>query len=293
MASLTIDRISKTFGEHKALDEMTFTVREGEMYGFVGANGAGKSTTMRIALGVLAADSGEVRFGETPMNDDIRRRIGYMPEERGLYAKEKIADQLAFLGRLHGMDAASASKSAEDLLERLGLAERRDDKLDALSLGNQQRVQLAASLIHDPELLILDEPFSGLDPVAVDVMSEMLTERARAGVPVIFSSHQLDLVQRLCDRIGIVARGRMIAEGGVDELRAGGAVRFRVETAARNWYPAGTTLIDDTGDAVILESDSPARDQEILNAALSAGEVHGFTRVVPTLNDLFKEVVTA
>ncbi|GAB3938888.1 ABC transporter ATP-binding protein [Corynebacterium tapiri] len=292
MPALHIDHLNKYFGDHQALNDMTFTVREGEMYGFVGSNGAGKSTTMRIALGVLTADSGEVRFGDTPMNDDLRRRIGYMPEERGLYNKEKIGDQLAFLGRLHGMTAPAAKKSSESLLERLGLTERIGDKLSDLSLGNQQRVQLAASLVHDPELLILDEPFSGLDPVAVSVMSDMLVERTNAGIPVVFSSHQLDLVQRLCDRVGIVAHGHMIAEGTVDELRSGGPVRFEVHTEARDWYPASTTLIDDRPGHIVLETDSPERDQEILQAAMAAGPVHSFSRQVPDLNELFQEVVT-
>lgn len=291
MPELHVDHLNKTFGENRALTDMTFTVREGEMYGFVGSNGAGKSTTMRIALGVLSADSGEVRFGGTPLNDDLRRRIGYMPEERGLYNKEKIGDQLAFLGRLHGMDAPAARTSAEALLERLGLTERINDKLSDLSLGNQQRVQLAASLIHEPELLILDEPFSGLDPVAVSVMSDMLVEKTRAGVPVVFSSHQLDLVQRLCDRVGIVSHGSMIAEGTVEELRSAGPVRYRVHTDARGWYPASTTLIDDRPGLVVLETDSTERDQEILHAALASGPVHSFTRQVPNLDEIFQEVV--
>ncbi len=293
MPALHIDHLNKSFGETKALTDMTFSVHPGEVYGFVGSNGAGKSTTMRIALGVLSADSGEVRFGGEPMNDDLRRRIGYMPEERGLYAKEKLADQLTFFGRLHGLDGPAARRNAENLLEQLGLGERMEDRLDALSLGNQQRVQLAASLVHDPELLILDEPFSGLDPVAVEVMSEMLLERARAGVPVMFSSHQLDLVQRLCDRVGIVAHGRMVAEGTVEELRTDGPILYDVRTPARGWYPPGTTLVDDAGDSVLLEARSTDLDQDILRAALACGPVHSFTRQVPNLTELFRETVKA
>nr|WP_231375642.1 ATP-binding cassette domain-containing protein [Corynebacterium aquatimens] len=271
---------------------MSFSVGPGEIYGFVGSNGAGKSTTMRIALGVLAADSGEVLLNGTPLNDDSRRRIGYMPEERGLYGKEKILDQLVFLATLHGVGKAEATKRGTELLEELGLGERLNDKLDDLSLGNQQRVQLAASLIHDPEILILDEPFSGLDPVAVDVMSTMLTDRARnRGVPVVFSSHQLDLVQRLCDRVGIVSRGKMVAEGTVDGLRNQGPVRYRVATRGRGWYPEGTTLIDETPTTVIIEAPDEGYDQAILTSALRAARVHEFTRVVPDLTDLFKEVV--
>ena len=294
---LEIRNLTKTFGTNRALDGMSFSVHPGEIYGFVGSNGAGKSTTMRIALGVRACDSGEVLLHGTPLNDDSRRRIGYMPEERGLYAKEKLLSQLVFLGTLHGMSRKDAEQSGRDLLERLGLGERMDDKLDDLSLGNQQRVQLAASLIHDPDVLILDEPFSGLDPVAVEVMSEMLVERASRGVAVVFSSHQLDLVQRLCDRVGIVARGRMVAEGTVDELRTQGPVRYAVGTQARGWYPAGTTLIDEGSSTVVLEidpdTDSVVSDQDILQAGLAVGPVHSFHRVVPDLNELFKEVVSA
>ena len=291
MTTLEIRDLRKRFGDTQALDGMSFTVGDGELYGFVGSNGAGKSTTMRIALGVLEADSGEVLLNGIPLNDGSRRRIGYMPEERGLYGKEKILDQLVFLAKLHGVDGAAAKQRGTELLEELGLGERVNDKLDTLSLGNQQRVQLAASLIHDPDILILDEPFSGLDPVAVDVMSTMLTDRARGGVPVVFSSHQLDLVQRLCDRVGIVTRGRMVAEGTVDELRAGGPVRFKVGTTARGWFPEGTELIDASPTHVILQTDSIDDDQRILHAALAAGDVHEFTRVVPDLTDLFKEVV--
>lgn len=293
MPSLYIDHLNKTFGDHRVLTDMTFSVREGEVYGFVGSNGAGKSTTMRIALGVLSADSGQVRFGDAPLDDDLRRRIGYMPEERGLYAKEKIADQLTFFGRLHGMQSAVARTNAENLLEQLGLGGRMDDRLDALSLGNQQRVQLAASLVHDPDLLILDEPFSGLDPVAVEVMSEMLLDRARAGVPVMFSSHQLDLVQRLCDRVGIVAHGSMVAEGTVEELRSGGPLLYDVATPARGWYPPGTTLIEESPEGVVLQAQSAEQDQDILHAALAAGPVHSFTRRVPDLTELFRETVKA
>ncbi|MDK4331194.1 ATP-binding cassette domain-containing protein [Corynebacterium accolens] len=293
MPTLEIDHLNKSFGSVRALRDMTFSVQEGEIFGFVGSNGAGKSTTMRIALGVLAKDSGEVYFDGSPINDDNRRRIGYMPEERGLYGKEPLLSQLTFLGTLHGMNKQAAQKSGSELLEQLGLGERQDDKLDDLSLGNQQRVQLAASLIHDPDMLILDEPFSGLDPVAVNVMSDMLRERAARGVPVIFSSHQLDLVQRLCDHVGIVTQGRMVAEGTVDELRTQGASRYAVETPARGWYPEGTHLVEATDQGVVLEADDGTDDQAILRAAMAADPVHSFGLKVPDLTELFQDVVTS
>jgi len=176
--ALEIDGISKRYGDVVALDGMSLEVPAGEVFGFVGRNGSGKTTTMRIVLGVLAADEGEVSFAGTPLTFEARRRIGYMPEERGLYPKMRLADQLAYLGELHGMGPAAAGAAARTWLERFGLADRANDDVQSLSMGNQQRVQLAAALVFDPIMLVLDEPFSSLDPVAVDVMSAVLRERA-------------------------------------------------------------------------------------------------------------------
>jgi ABC-2 type transport system ATP-binding protein len=293
---LEIDAISKRYGEVVALREMTFDVRAGELFGFVGSNGAGKTTTMRIALGVLSSDSGEVRWAGEKITLDTRRHIGYMPEERGLYPKMKVIDQLVYLARLHGMSGAAAKKSAMDWTERLGVAGRRDDEVQKLSLGNQQRVQLAAALVHNPSILVLDEPFSGLDPVAVDVMSQVLREKADEGVPVVFSSHQLDLVERLCDRVGIVRSGQMVTHGTVDELRAGGAVRLIVQApqAKPGWADAlaGVTVRGHEGDKTELELASGVDDQLVLRAALETGPVHEFAHRLPSLTELFRNVVT-
>jgi ABC-2 type transport system ATP-binding protein len=190
------------------------------MFGFVGPNGAGKTTAMRIILGVLSADRGEVRWRGAPVDAAMRRRFGYMPEERGLYPKMRVRTQLIYLAALHGLAAPGAA--ADRWIERLGIAERADDRVEQLSLGNQQRVQLAAALVHEPELLVLDEPFSGLDPVGVDVLSGVLKEYAATGVPVVFSSHQLELVERLCEAVAIIKDGRLVASGTVEELRGPG-----------------------------------------------------------------------
>ncbi|MGH3625342.1 MAG: ABC transporter ATP-binding protein [Sciscionella sp.] len=274
---------------------MTFSVRAGELFGFVGSNGAGKTTTMRIALGVLSADAGEVRLNGEPVDIETRRRIGYMPEERGLYPKMKVLDQLVYLAELHGMSANEAHRSAESWIARLGVAEHRTHDLQKLSLGNQQRVQLAAALVHEPDVLILDEPFSGLDPVAVDVMSDVLREKARAGVPVVFSSHHLNLVERLCDRVGIVQRGQMIACGTVDELRGSGPVVLAVDAprAPSGWaaqLPAVRVIRVD-GSRTLLELGTGVDDQAVLRAAIGTGEVHEFSRQRPSLTQLFHDVV--
>ena len=236
MAELTIDSLSKAYGPVQALRDMSFSVRAGEIFGFVGSNGAGKSTAMRIILGVLAADSGEVRWDGRPLDLTVRRRIGYMPEERGLYPKMRVGEHLVYLARLHGMSKSDAVSAMEHWTHVLGIDSRRGDEVLKLSLGNQQRVQLAAALVHGPDILVLDEPFSGLDPVAVDVMSQVLHDQAAAGVPVMFSSHQLELVERLCDRVGIVRSGSMVAVGGIDELRSTPERRWLVDgPAPRLW----------------------------------------------------------
>ncbi|WP_329562244.1 ABC transporter ATP-binding protein [Kitasatospora sp. NBC_01266] len=293
---LEVDGISKRYGDTVALREMTFEVRAGEIFGFVGSNGAGKTTTMRIVLGVLAADAGEVRWGGERVTLRTRSRIGYMPEERGLYPRMRVGEQLEYLARLHGLSATAATRATREWTERLGVAARIGDEVQKLSLGNQQRVQLAAALVHDPVILVLDEPFSGLDPVAVDVMSEVLRDKAAAGVPVIFSSHQLELVERLCDRVGIVRSGAMVACGTVDELRTGGTELLEVDApqAASGWASglSGVTVRGTDGGRTVLELAAGADDQAVLAAALATGPVREFARRRPSLTELFRHVVS-
>lgn len=293
--NVAIRSVSKRFGEVVALDEVSFDVGAGEIFGFVGSNGAGKSTTMRIALGVLAADSGEVRIGDKPVDLQTRRRIGYMPEERGLYPKMKVGEQLSYLARLHGLSASAAGEAVGRWTSRLDIGKHLDVTVDTLSLGNQQRVQLAAALVHDPAVLVLDEPFSGLDPVAVDVMSEVLRQKAGEGVPVLFSSHQLELVQRICDRVGIIRAGRMRAVGTVAELRSGDYELLEVvaPTAPDGWADGlpGVRAVRRDGEMTVLELDRGADDQHILRAALEFGPVRHFATRHPSLAELFREAV--
>ncbi len=261
----------------------------------MGRNGAGKTTTMRIVLGVVAPDAGAVRWLGQPLTLEARRRIGYMPEERGLYPKMHVAEQLAYLGELHGMTGAEAREASLRWVDRFGLTDRRDAELQALSLGNQQRIQLAAALVFEPDVLVLDEPFAGLDPVAVDVMAGVLRERAEAGVPVIFSSHELELVERICDRVGIIDHGRMLACGTVEELRAGGRERRWVDVpgAPGDWQPdmPGLRPVRTDGTRRLFELDPGVDDQALLQAALATGPVHEFERVEPSLGELFRSVI--
>ena len=294
---LEVDGLVKRYGAVLALDGVSFAVEPGQVFGFVGRNGAGKTTTMRIVLGVLAADAGTVRWQGRPVDADVRRRIGYMPEERGLYPKMRVRDQLTYLAELHGAGRSAARAASDHWVERLGLTERARDRVETLSLGNQQRVQLAAALVHAPDVLVLDEPFSGLDPVGVDVLAEALTERVREGVPVVFSSHQLELVERLCDSVGIISAGRMQAVGRVAELRAAGRarrVRLRADALVDGWAARlpGVRAVGESDGAVLLELADGTDDQAVLHAALAHGRVQEFTPVRPTLTELFREVVT-
>jgi ABC-2 type transport system ATP-binding protein len=295
--TLEIDSLQKRYGDVVALRGMTFDLRPGELFGFVGSNGAGKTTTMRIALGVLAADAGEVRWGGRPLNLAMRRRIGYMPEERGLYAKMRVGEQLRYLAELRGMSTADATRSVEEWTERLGLADRRGDDVQKLSLGNQQRVQLIAALVHHPDVLVLDEPFSGLDPVAVDTLTQVLWEKRDLGVPVLFSSHQLELVERICDRVGIVRGGEMVEVGAVDELRERGAAHLVVEApnAKPGWADGipGARVTEHAGARTVLELEPGADDQAVLAAALATGPVREFARRRATLTELFRDVVSS
>ncbi|GAB7181530.1 ABC-type uncharacterized transport system ATPase component [Kitasatospora sp. Ki12] len=296
MKPLTYKGVTKSYGSHQALDRLDFTVHPGQIFGFVGGNGAGKTTALRIAAGVLAADQGAVYWGDSPVGRPEAARFGYMPEERGLYPKMTVAKQLLYLGRLHGQSTAQARSAMTRWTRRLGIDAHHDKPIDTLSLGNQQRVQLAAALIHDPDVLILDEPFSGLDPSAVDDMSEVLREKAAQGVPVLFSSHQLDLVERLCDRVGVIAAGRLAAEGSLDELRAprtGHSLYLEVEGAPPGW-PEGTPAVasyrpDAAG--VLVELADGHTENDLLAEAVRHGTVRALNRRRPTLTELFRDLV--
>ncbi|MGW4245632.1 ABC transporter ATP-binding protein [Nocardia sp. NPDC004722] len=290
---LEVTRLVRRFGEKVAVDEVSFTVPEGELSGFVGGNGAGKTTTMRMIMGVLGIHGGEVRWAGRAVNAADRRRFGYMPEERGLYPKQPIVDQLVYLARLRGIGAAAAVSRADALLERFELSGRRKDKLESLSLGNQQRVQIAAAVIAEPVALVLDEPFSGLDPVAVDSMAALLKEYAAQGVPILFSSHQLDLVERLCDRLIILANGRVVAQGSAAELTEAGPERYRVVLGGdAQWLRelAGVEVIEIDGATAIVELPDTTTDT-VLTEALRRGSVRELAAVRPSVSDIYREAV--
>lgn len=291
---LQLNELTKRYGPVRALQGCTFTVQPGRMLGFVGPNGAGKTTTMRCVFGLVKPDSGSVSWKSQPIGPSELLTFGYMPEQRGLYPKMRIADQVSYFGELHGQDRLEARAATTKWIERLGLGERLNDRLEQLSHGNQQRVQLATALVHDPALLVLDEPFSGLDPQAADVMSEVLRERSAAGVAVVFSSHQLDLVEDLCEDVAVINAGKIVLTGELAELKRASSVRrLQVSTSGNDhaWTKdlPGLISIEQNHQGVVAIIESGV-DPATLLAAVE-GPIESFSFSPPSLTDLYREAV--
>ncbi len=266
------------------------------MLGFLGPNGAGKTTAMRCVFRLLRPDSGSVTWDDEPIDPDDLLRFGYMPEQRGLYPKMRAGDQLAYLGRLHDMSKQAAHDSAEKWLDRFGLGHRVGDPVESLSHGNQQRVQLAAALVHDPELLVLDEPFNGLDPIAVETMSDVLREQAEQGKAVVFSSHQLDLVEDLCEEVAIIDAGEVVLRGNVERLKDSAPIRhLELETEGNPSelleFLEGVQSTQMNGERLtaIISSETDVRG--FIAHAQQAGKVRHFAYKTPSLSDLFRDAV--
>ena len=293
---LEIIDLAKRYGPVVALAGTTFDAHPGRIVGFLGPNGAGKTTTMRCIFGLARPDRGEVRWKGAVVDRDARLRFGYMPEQRGLYPRMRVAEQLSYFAQQHGMAGKAANAAAMRWLERMDLADRAKSKLEELSHGNQQRVQLATALVHDPELLVLDEPFSGLDPFGIATMTDVLRERAAAGVGVVFSSHQLDLVEDVCEDVVIIARGQVVASGAIEQLKtASGRQHLEVEIVGSNgtWLDGrgDLTVLERSGDRVKLLVDRSVDLDELLARARAAGEVRLFAYQPPRLSELFMQAV--
>ena len=293
---LSVLDITKRFGAVQALNGCSFSVERGRMLGFLGPNGAGKTTAMRAIFGLVQVDEGEVLWDGQPVGLSERFRFGYMPEERGLYPRMPVGEQLAYFGCLHGLDDHSARDAAARWLERLGLDGRADAKVEELSHGNQQRAQLAAALLHEPELLVLDEPFAGLDPVAVQTLADVLRDEAARGAAVLFSSHQLELVEDICEEVAIIDRGRIVATGDVDALRRASQrrrIEVQLEAASPVWLPnvAGLELVDRRNGDLRLLAGRDVDPDEVLADARRTGRVLAFGYGPPSLAELFLELV--
>ncbi len=288
-----ITDVHKRFGEVVALDGAGLSVDRGRILGFLGPNGAGKTTMMRIIFDLIHPDRGEVTWNGIPVSAEARLRFGYMPEERGLYPKMKVGTQLVHFARLSGLSNDDAHDAVHHWLGVLGLAERTDAKLEELSHGNQQRAQLAAALAPNPELLVLDEPFAGLDPIGVDSLSGILRDLASEGVTIVFSSHQLDLVEDVCQEVAIINEGRVVLEGNLEQIKMRSTRRrLTIDIDGRPWMPdmASIEVVDNHGQGhYVVPADAPVA--EILAEAEAAGTVTRFAFEPPHLTDLFREAV--
>jgi len=297
MRMLDFDGATKRFGAVTALDRCTFAARPSRLTGFLGPNGAGKTTAMRAVFGLVELDAGAIRWRGAPVPAAERARFGYMPEERGLYPRMRVRDQLVYLGELCGRGTKDVARSVDAWLDRLGLAGRAADRLDALSHGNQQRIQLIAALVNEPDLLVLDEPFSGLDPIGMGAMSELLRGVAAGGATVMFSSHQLDLVEDLCQDVVIIEHGRIVLAGELAELRAKVPQRFvdiRYRGPVPDWSRlASVTVIQARDGRARLRVDRATDLAAVVTAARDLPDLISFTYQPPTLSELFREAVAA
>jgi ABC-2 type transport system ATP-binding protein len=282
--------ITQRFGDRTVLDGVDLDVPSGRVVGLLGPNGAGKTTLMRILFGVLSPDAGTVEWLARPATDDDRRSWGYMPQERGLYRDMQVLDHLSWIARLHGLDKATGEARARDLLGNLGLADREGDKIMELSGGMAQRAQLAAAMVHGPDLLVLDEPFAGLDPAAVEFLSAVITQHTRDGGNLLFSSHQLDLVEDLCESITLVHHGRVVLDGDLRDIKAASPERYlRVDVAVEaGWVDersAVVTSADASGTRLRL---APGADPLIvLDSIRLHSPPSAFAVEAPTLSELF------
>ncbi|MDB5080197.1 MAG: transporter ATP-binding protein [Chloroflexi bacterium] len=297
--ALLVENISKNFANVQAVRNLSMKVEAGEIFGFLGPNGAGKTTTIRMILDILRPDSGQITWNGTPVREIPRKAWGYLPEERGLYPKMTVEDQLIFLARLYGMPKETVKRELSDWLERFQITTYRKKRVEELSKGNQQKVQFLATILHEPDILIMDEPFSGLDPVNVNLLKDAFLEMHRRGKTIIFSTHQMETVEELCQNISIINKGQVVVEGSVRQVKRStgrNLVRLALdndpEIAWLDQVP-GVTVTKRRQDYVEMNLAPPATTEQILQAALQqGGRITRFELAEPSLNDIFIERVS-
>jgi ABC-2 type transport system ATP-binding protein len=294
MPVVDLDRISKSYSSKVAVEKLTLRIEQGTMYGLLGPNGAGKTSTIRMMVGMTLPDSGTVRLFDEPFRRDHLRRVGYLPEERGLYKRMKVIDQLVFMGQLHGLPAAAATARGRQWCERMEIAESMEKKTQELSKGMQQKIQFIATLLHDPELIIMDEPSSGLDPVNVSLLEQTLLELKSKGRTILFSTHRMEQVEKLCDAICLVDQGRAVLEGSMRAVKSRYARnRVVVEYAGDASFltdPSITELRESAGRAE-FKLRNGADPQALLRAAAAKAEIFKFELVEPSLEEIFIRTV--
>jgi ABC-2 type transport system ATP-binding protein len=294
MPVVDLDRISKSYSSKVAVRELSLRIEPGTMFGLLGPNGAGKTSTIRMMVGMTLPDSGTVRLFDEPFRRDHLRRVGYLPEERGLYKRMKVIDQLVFMGQLHGLDRAAAAARARQWCERMDIAESMEKRTQELSKGMQQKIQFVATLLHDPELIIMDEPSSGLDPVNVSLLEQILLDLKSKGRTILFSTHRMEQVEKLCDAICLVDQGRAVLEGTMRAVKSRYARnRVVVEYAGDASFltdPSITELRESAGRAEFKLRDG-GDGQALLHAAARHAQIFKFELVEPSLEEIFIRTV--
>lgn len=289
--TLQIEHVTKKFGDFTAVNDLSLTVEQGTMYGFLGANGAGKTTTFRMVLGLLTATEGSITWNGGPVTYRTSHEIGYLPEERGLYPKMKVMEQLLFLGQLRGMDKKGAGTAAQNWLDRFEIPHYANKKVEELSKGNQQKVQVIASLMHDPRLLILDEPFSGLDPVNVEMLKKAILDFRNEGATIIFSSHRMDHVEELCEQLSIIHHGQQLVSGNLREVKRSFGkqnVRIRSDFSLEGLEAIpGVSAAHPSIEGAVYQVADDATANELLQVALQRGPIRQFEIEEPSLQDIF------
>jgi ABC-2 type transport system ATP-binding protein len=294
--ALVLKGVSKYFADHVAVKDLSLDVPRGSVFGLLGPNGAGKTTTLRMVMNILGADAGSIEILGRPADQATRDRIGYMPEERGLYPRMVLEEQLIFMASIKGLGRKEAADRLSPWLERLGLADWRKRKTNELSKGMQQKAQFIATVLHEPELLIMDEPMSGLDPVGMDVMRDVMVDLSRRGATIVLSSHQMDTVEKLCDRVALINKGEKVLDGSVGDVKARHGqntlvLAFEGDGAFLASLP-GVARLSDFGQYVEIRLSDGADPQSILREATRQLTVRRFEIVVPSLHDVFVETVT-
>jgi ABC-2 type transport system ATP-binding protein len=292
---LKIDSISKSFGTFKAVDALSLEVPAGSIYGILGPNGAGKTTTIRMLLNIIIPDAGRIEIGGRPFHDDLKKEIGYLPEERGIFKKMKILDLLGYFGELKGLSSKEARRRGSEWAERLGLQDWLKKKGQELSKGMQQKVQFICTVLHEPKLLILDEPFSGLDPINMDLLKDIILELKAKGSTILFSTHQMDHAEKLCEYICLINRGQKILDGGLKEVKGRhGKSSLAVSVEGDSTYFStlpGVARVDDYGPYKEIRLSNGASPQNLLRLISEKSSVHRFELMEPSLHNIFIEAV--
>jgi ABC-2 type transport system ATP-binding protein len=295
MPTVELEHVRKSYDRVVAVDDLSFTIPSGTIFGLLGPNGAGKTSTIRMMIGITMPDAGQVRLFGEPFSRKHLQRVGYLPEERGLYKKMKVLEHLVLLGRLHGLSAAESSKRACNWCERLEIAEKLQKKVEELSKGMQQKIQFIAALMHNPDFIIMDEPFSGLDPVNTVLLKDVLLEMKNAGKTILFSTHQMEQVERLCDAITLISGGKAVLQGDLRQIKSRyGRNNVQIEYDGNGDFLTHSTLVEsynNFGNYVEVRLAPGADAQELLRSVAARSRVSKFELVEPSLEQIFIEVV--